>query len=80
MKDFLGQVEEVDTMTEQEAMRVAERAEGLYHRAVQYAASKEHGAELRFRAERDAHIIGQILGKEYLDVIADIEACADKEV
>ena len=32
------------------------------------------------RAERDAHIIGQILGKEYLDVVADIEACANKEV
>ena len=65
-------------MTEQEAMRVAERAEGLYHRAMQYAASKEHGSELRFRAERDAHIIGQILGKEYLDVVADIEEVADK--
>lgn len=67
-------------MNEQEAERVAERAEGLYHRAVQYAASKEHGAELRFRAERDAHIIGQILGKEYLDVVADIETYANKEV
>ena len=65
-------------MTEQEAMRVAERGEGLYHRAVQYAANKEHGAELRFRAERDAHIIGQILGKEYLDVVADIEEVAGK--
>jgi len=67
-------------MNEQEAKRVAERAERLYHRAVQYAASKEHGAELRFRAERDAHIIGQILGKEYLDVVADIETYANKEV
>ena len=67
-------------MNEQEAKRIAERAEGLYHRAVQYAASKEHGAELRFRAERDAHIIGQILGKEYLDVVADIETYANKEV
>ena len=67
-------------MTEQDAQRVVERAEGLYHRAVQYAASKDHGAELRFRADRDAHIIGQILGKEYLDVVADIETCANKEV
>lgn len=67
-------------MTEQDAQRVVERAEGLYQRAVQYAASKEHGAELRFRAERDAQVIGQILGKEYLDVIADIETCANTEV
>lgn len=65
-------------MDNQEAQRVAERAEGLYHRAVQYAASKEHCAELRYRAERDAHIIGQILGKEYMDVLADIEEAADK--
>ena len=67
-------------MTDFEARRIAERAEGLYHRAVQYAASKDHGAELRFRAERDAHIMGQILGKEYLNVVADIETCANKEV
>ena len=67
-------------MTEQEAMRVAERAEGLYHRAVQYAAGKEHGAELRFRAERDANVLGAVLGKTNLEVLADIETYANKEV
>ena len=66
-------------MTEQEAMRVAERAEGLYHKAVQYAAEKNHSAELRFRAERDANVLGAVLGKTNLEVLADIEACANKE-
>lgn len=64
----------------QEAQRIVERAEGFYHRAVQYAADKSHSAELHFRAERDARIMGQILGKEYTEVLADIEAYADREV
>lgn len=60
-------------MTEQEAMRVAERAEGLYHRAVMYARDKAHNADLRFTAMRDAKIIGQILGKSESEVQTDME-------
>jgi hypothetical protein len=67
-------------MTEQDAMRVAERAEGLYHRAIQYAAEKKHSAELRFRAERDANVLGAVLGKTSLDVQMDIEGISIKEV
>ncbi len=65
-------------MNEQEAKRIAERAEGLYHRAIQYAAEKNHSTELRFRAERDANVLGAVLGKTNLEVLADIEEVADK--
>jgi hypothetical protein len=51
-------------MTEQEAMRVAERAEGLYHRAVQYSQDKSRAAEVRLIAQSDAKLIGTILGKD----------------
>ena len=64
MKDFLGQVEEVDTMTEQEAMRVAERAKGLYMRAIRYARDKNRGNELRLKAQSDARLLGVILGRD----------------
>lgn len=67
-------------MDNQEAMRIAERAEGLYIRAIRYAAEPNHSAELRFRAERDANTLGAVLGKSSLAVQLDIEAYANKEV
>lgn len=60
-------------MTEQDAMRVAERAEGLYHMAIMYAGDKGHNADLRFTAMRDAKIIGQILDKSKSEVQTDVE-------
>ncbi len=65
-------------MNQQEAMRIAERAEGLYQRAIRYAAEHNHSAELRFRAERDANVLGAVLGKSSLAVQADIEAVSIK--
>lgn len=51
-------------MTEQEAVRVAERAEGLYMRAVRYARDKSRGNELRLKAQSDARLLGIILGRD----------------
>ena len=67
-------------MTEQEALRVAERAEGLYHTSIMYAAGKEHAAELRFRATRDAMLTGQILGKNHDEVLEDIETFKEADI
>jgi hypothetical protein len=51
-------------MTEQEAVRVAERAEGLYMRAVRHARDKSRGNELRMKAQSDARLLGIILGRD----------------
>ena len=55
-------------MTEQDARRVVERAEGLYQRAVKYARDKRHAAELLLKAQSDAKLIGVILGKSIFDI------------
>ncbi|WP_295159302.1 hypothetical protein [Selenomonas sp. AE3005] len=55
-------------MTEQDAQRVVERAEGLYQRAVKYTRDKSHAAELRLKAQSDAKLIGVILGKSTFDI------------
>lgn len=56
----------------QEAMRIAERAEGHYNKAVLYAKRKEYNAELRYEAARDAKLAGYILGKSGAEIEADI--------
>lgn len=60
-------------MTDSEAYRAAERAEGLYHKAILYAGDKKRSAEFQFTALRDAKLLGQVLGKSESEVQADIE-------
>ena len=47
----------------QEAMRIAERTEGLYLRSIKYAQDKSPAEDARLKAQSDARLIGTILGK-----------------
>lgn len=47
----------------QEAMRIAERAEGLYLRAISCAQDNNNAEDARVKAQSDAQLIGAILGK-----------------
>ena len=63
-------------MTEQEAMRVAERAEGLYHRSIKDAIDPASSPIMTRRAAIDVYAFGLILGYSKEKIMKDI----DKEV
>lgn len=48
----------------QEALRIAERAEGLYLRAIRCAQDNNNAEDARLKAQSDARLIGAILGKD----------------
>lgn len=59
-------------MVNPDTVRITERAEGLYNKAVLYAKGKEHSAELRYKAAMEAKLAGYILGKSEVEIEADI--------
>lgn len=59
-------------MVNPDTIRVTERAEGLYNKAVLYTKGKEHSAELRYKAAMEAKLAGYILGKSEAEIEADI--------
>jgi hypothetical protein len=52
----------------QEAMRIAERAEGLYLRAIRCAQDNNNAEDARLKAQSDAKLTGAILGKDEEDI------------
>lgn len=52
----------------QEALRIAERAEGLYLRAIRCALDNNNAEDARLKAQSDAKLIGAILGKDEEDI------------
>jgi hypothetical protein len=52
----------------QEALRIAERAEGLYLRAIRCAQDNNNAEDARLKAQSDVKLIGAILGKDEEDI------------
>jgi hypothetical protein len=52
----------------QEALRIAERAEGLYLRAIRCAQDNNNAEDARLKARSDVKLIGAILGKDEEDI------------
>lgn len=52
----------------QEALRIAERAEGLYLRAIRCAQDNNNAEDARLKAQTATRLIGTILGKDEEDI------------